>query len=71
MKSFILDIDVTYETMDGLEFEQRIYLEVVKTDNFFQKRTELLERFEKAQGGVDIVGYEVANQGDYNNWLAR
>jgi hypothetical protein len=68
MKHFTLDIDVTYETADGLEFQQRLYCEITKTENFFTKRSETMERFEKARG-VTITEYEVSNQSDYNEWL--
>lgn len=68
METFILDIDVTYETADGLEFQQRIYQEVKKEENFFTKRNEAMERFEKVKG-VDITEYEVSNQAEYNEWL--
>jgi hypothetical protein len=68
MNTFTLDIDVTYETADGLEFQQRLYCEIKKNENFFTKRTETMERFEKLRN-VTINEYEVSNQSDYNEWL--
>lgn len=68
MNSFTLDIDVTYETQDGLEFPTRLYAEVTKATDFFAARAQAIGRFEQARH-VEVTDYSVANQSDYNDWL--